>query len=121
MAIAANQRERLEQRFRLWDTDGDGRVEREEFEADERFSAVCTEHILEKGDAGFAEVVRPTIRAIVDLCDTDGDGQVNPEEFKRWTDAIEVDRSKADSVAEDTRAPLNRLLWRLSAPSRGAS
>ena len=142
MAVVDKQQERLEERFRLWDNDGDGRVEREDFEAEARgilqnfgepdtspkgralmsgymamydylaelggvgsagftldqFIAVAKEHIIEKGDEGFARVVRPCIRGIVDLCDTDGDGKVEPEEFKRWTDAIGVDRSQADEA-----------------------
>lgn len=54
--------------------------------------------VLEKGDKGFAEVVRPTIRAIVDLCDTDGSGQISSEEWKRWAKAIGMSPQKAQEA-----------------------
>lgn len=36
MAVAEKQQQRLEERFKMWDNDGDGRVEREDFEAEAR-------------------------------------------------------------------------------------
>ncbi|MGH8881482.1 MAG: EF-hand domain-containing protein, partial [Stackebrandtia sp.] len=51
--------------------------------------------VLEQGDKGFAEVVRPTIRAIADMCDTDGSGQISTEEWKRWAKAIGMSPQQA--------------------------
>lgn len=123
---------RLEQRFRLWDVDQDGRVERTDFQAEaeriiqafgettdsprgravldtylnmydflaskagvgkeglslKQFSDVVNREMIGKGSSGFAQVLRPTIRAIVDLCDVTGDGAINPREFRRWIEAI---------------------------------
>ncbi|HEX2301434.1 MAG TPA: EF-hand domain-containing protein, partial [Pseudonocardiaceae bacterium] len=123
---------RLEQRFKLWDADSDGRIERSDFQAEaeriikafgetadslrgrgvmdaylnmydflaakagvgheglsfQQFSGVVNREMIGQGNAGFARVLRPTIRAIVDLCDVTGDGAVNPAEFKRWIEAI---------------------------------
>jgi len=138
--MASKVQERIEQRFALWDTDGDGDVDRSDFETEgksivqslgesensprgravingylelwnalaelggvgsdgsltaEQISAVG-EQAFDKGAAGFAELARPTIRAIVDLCDTDGDGQISVDEFGRWMDAIGVDKPSAE-------------------------
>lgn len=134
--------QRLEQRFALWDRDGDGDIDRSDFEAEgrrivqslgelensprgravingylemwnalaklggvdsggsltaEQVSAVGKQ-IFDKGVAGFAEVARPTVRAIIDLCDKDGDEQISFEEFGSWMDAIGVDRSSAEET-----------------------
>ena len=123
---------RLEQRFKLWDIDKDGRIERTDFQAEaeriikafgedadsprgrtvmdtylnmydflaskagvgkkglnlQQFADVVKREMIEQGNSGFARVLRPTIRAIVDLCDVTGDGAINPTEFRRWVDAI---------------------------------
>ncbi|WP_207391348.1 EF-hand domain-containing protein [Streptomonospora litoralis] len=126
------ERERLNERFAFWDNNGDGSIDRSDFEAEareimrnlgeddtspraravfdaytqmwdylaskagksslnaEEFAAVAEAEILNQGDAGFSKVLRPTIRAIVDLLDTDGDNRVSQDEFKRWLNAIGV-------------------------------
>lgn len=132
--------ERLEQRFRLWDVDHDGRIERSDFEAEaqrivkafgetpdsprgagvmnaylnmydflaraagvgeeglslEQFCDVVNREMIQQGNSGFARVLRPTIRAIVDLCDVTGDGAINPKEFRAWIKAIGGDAGDAD-------------------------
>ncbi|WP_409473939.1 EF-hand domain-containing protein [Streptomyces sp. HC307] len=64
----------------------------------DEFKGVAADKVLERGQAGFDQVLRPTISAIADLCDTDGDGQVSPPEFRRWIHAIGSDESTADTA-----------------------
>lgn len=124
--------QRLEQRFNLWDSDHDGRVERSDFQAEAeriiqafgedadsprgravldsylnmyeflaskagvgkeglsrtQFTDVVMREMIDQGNRGFARVLRPTVRAIVELCDVTGDGAINPTEFRRWVAAI---------------------------------
>ncbi|EGG47162.1 MULTISPECIES: EF-hand domain-containing protein [Streptomyces] len=63
----------------------------------EQFVGVAEREMLRHGAAGFGKVLRPSIRAMVDLCDIDGDGQVNPAEFRRWLEAIsgDIDAARA--------------------------
>ncbi len=136
MSANTIQKERLEQRFKLWDANGDGVVDRSDYEAEahrilksfqespstpkgqavvtayqnmwniaaqqsgigqdggldpETFNRVSEQAMIDKGDAGFTQVLRPTIAAIADLCDEDGDGQVDREEFTRWINAMGVE------------------------------
>ncbi|MCX4581427.1 EF-hand domain-containing protein [Streptomyces sp. NBC_01571] len=127
---------RIQQRFDSWDVNGDGQIDRADWDAEakrilqafgeapvspagrsltdaylgmwaffadkagidehngaltpEQFNHIAEEHVLENGGAGFSRVVKPVIRAMVELVDVDGDGQVNPGEFKTWLDAIGV-------------------------------
>jgi Ca2+-binding EF-hand superfamily protein len=131
------QLDRAQKRFDLWDVNGDGRVDRADWNAEagrilqafgatadtsagrsltdaylgmwaffadkagideaagaltpEQFNRITGEHILGDGGAGFGDIVRPTVQAMVELVDTDGDGQVNPAEFHSWLTAIGVD------------------------------
>jgi hypothetical protein len=62
----------------------------------DQFKDVAAKQVLDRGQVGFDQVLRPTISAIADLCDTDGDGQVSPAEFQRWIRAIGSDESTAD-------------------------
>jgi hypothetical protein len=64
----------------------------------DEFKGVAAAQVLDRGQAGFDQVLRPTISAIADLCDTDGDGQVSPQEFQRWFGAIGSDESTADTA-----------------------
>ncbi|AXE83687.1 MULTISPECIES: EF-hand domain-containing protein [unclassified Streptomyces] len=64
------------------------------------FAAVAAKQVLERGQDGFDEVLRPTIGAIANLCDTDGDGQVSPQEFQRWMHAIGSDEATAQTAFE---------------------
>jgi len=142
--MSTTTQDRLERRFMLWDTNGDGRIERSDWEAEARrilksfgedekaprgravltsylhmwdylaslagpgaqsltldqFKQVAHDHIVNPGDAGFSNVLRPTIRAIADLCDTDGDGKISPQEFKVWIRAVGADVSSADDIFE---------------------
>ena len=141
--MATVQEERLEQRFRLWDNDGDGDVDKSDYqtEADQilanlgesadsprgaalvnaylgmwdfladkagvgsdgalsldQFKAVIEAEMLSQGNAGFANVARPTIQAIVSLLDKNGDNQISVTEFQGWLDAIGVDGSKTEEI-----------------------
>lgn len=141
--MATVQEERLELRFKLWDNDGDGDVDRSDWDAEakqilanlgeseaspkgkavldayigmweylaeksgvgadgalslDEFKAVIEGEVLSNGNAGFANVVRPTIQAIVSLLDTSGDGQISPAEFGHWLAAIGVDASEAEDA-----------------------
>ncbi len=64
----------------------------------DQFKAVVQAEVLDAGNAGFANVVRPTIQAIVALLDKNGDNQVSPEEFKGWMAAIGVDPSEGEDA-----------------------
>lgn len=135
--------ERQIQRFQKWDVNGNGRIERSDYEAEamriikafgvspdvpqgkavldafrgmfeyqateagvgpdgaltqEQFIAVNDKLMFKDGDVGFSRLLRPTIRAIVDLCDTDGDGEVSQTEFKKWMKAIGVSGADADAA-----------------------
>ncbi len=65
---------------------------------EEQFVAVFEDEMFRKGDSGFGKVLRPTIRASVDLCDTDGDGEINRAEYRRWLEAIGWDQIRADEA-----------------------
>jgi Ca2+-binding EF-hand superfamily protein len=143
MSNKTAQVERLRQRFALYDTNQDGRVERRDLEeealriveafgeskdspkaqallhaypymwdymtqkagidggqalTEEQFVKIAGDQMLSEGTVGFSNMLRPSIRAMVELCDVDGDGQVNPEEFRKWLDAIGSGRIDADEA-----------------------
>ncbi|MFF8227395.1 EF-hand domain-containing protein [Streptomyces caelestis] len=136
MSNKTAQAERLRQRFALYDTDGDGRIERGDLEAEarriveafgepenspkaqallqayphmwdymtqqagldagqsltfEQFVEIADTQMLSQGAIGFSTMLRPSIRAMVDLCDVDGDGEVDQQEFRKWLGAIGSD------------------------------
>ncbi|MYX41173.1 EF-hand domain-containing protein [Streptomyces sp. SID89] len=81
----------------------------------DEFVAVAHQEMLQHGPAGFGRVLRPSIRAMVDLCDTDGDGQVNPAEFRIWLKAIsgDIDAEAAFSAIDadgDGRLTVDELV-----------
>lgn len=139
------QEERLRRRFDMWDKDGNGTVDRSDWEGEAKrildslgveqqspkgqaltgaylgmwsylasqsgvgdggslsfdaFRQVAAQNVLDRGQQGFNDVVRPTIRAVADLCDADGDGQVGPDEFKSWIKAVGADEATAGSAFE---------------------
>lgn len=65
---------------------------------EDQFVAVLENEMFRHGDAGFGKVLRPMVRAVVDLCDTDGDGQVNRAEFRQWLRALGLDQGRADEA-----------------------
>ncbi|PPK64062.1 EF-hand domain-containing protein [Actinokineospora auranticolor] len=71
------------------DTDHSGTVSMQEF------IRVSEQEIVDAGNPGFNQNLRPAIEAIVDIADTDGDGEVNAAEFTRWMRAAGVDESTA--------------------------
>lgn len=70
----------------------------------DQFKDVAAKQMLDRGQAGFDQVLRPTVSAIADLCDTDGDGQVSPPEFRSWIRAIGSDESTADTAFQQIDA-----------------
>jgi Ca2+-binding EF-hand superfamily protein len=137
------QEQRLLRRFKMWDKNGDGTIDRSDWAGEaqrilrafgesesspksraltdsylgmweyvagqagvgpdgalgfDKFKEVAEKQVLERGQAGFDQVLRPTISAIANLCDTDGDGQVSPQEFQRWMLAIGSDESMASTA-----------------------
>lgn len=70
----------------------------------DQFKDVAAQQVLDRGQIGFDQVLRPTISAIADLCDTDGDGQVSPQEFQRWIHAIGSEESTADAAFQQIDA-----------------
>ncbi|TSB23356.1 EF-hand domain-containing protein [Streptomyces sp. NBC_01525] len=57
----------------------------------DQFLEAAEKEVISAGPEGFGRVLRPSIRAMVDLADTDGDGQVSPAEFEKWLKAISAD------------------------------
>lgn len=140
MTTAVKANDRLEERFRLWDHNSNGVIERSDFEQEfegiiERFGvdasapgaaalraayqglfdrlaqAAGTEEmskedfvraaeseIVSRGDAGFSEVLQPTIQAITTIIDTDGDGEISPVEMQRWFSAIGLSPEQSDEA-----------------------
>ncbi|WP_086558562.1 EF-hand domain-containing protein [Streptomyces africanus] len=137
------QEQRLRRRFDMWDKNGDGTIDRSDWEGEakrillsfgenenspkgraltdaylgmwdhiaeeagvgrdgaldfDRFQAVAAAEVLDRGQDGFDEVLRPTISAIAGLCDTDGDGQISPQEFQRWIVAIGSNEATAGTA-----------------------
>lgn len=76
----------------------------------EQFVKIADTQMLSAGAAGFGTMLRPSIRAMVDLCDVDGDGQVNPEEFRTWLGAIGDNRIDADEAFRKVDADGNGQL-----------
>ncbi|NYH54659.1 MULTISPECIES: EF-hand domain-containing protein [Nocardiopsis] len=136
MTTATKANSRLEERFRLWDNNGNGAIERSDFENEangiisrlgaegtakgnalreaylgmfdqlaaaagsqrmtkDQFVRVAEQKIIGRGDAGFAEIVQPTIQAIVDVLDVDGSGEISPSEMEKWFDAIGLGGAEA--------------------------
>jgi Ca2+-binding EF-hand superfamily protein len=149
------QEARLQDRFNMWDKDGNGSVERGDWESEaqrilsalgvesqspkgqaltgayvgmwsylasqagiadgaslsfDAFRTVATQGVLDRGQQGFNDVVRPTIRAVADICDTDGDGRISPDEFKGWLTAIGAEQATADSAFAQIDADGNGYL-----------
>ncbi|CAL9368499.1 Calerythrin [Nocardiopsis dassonvillei] len=142
MSVATKASGRLEERFHLWDHNGNGVIERSDFEKEvqgilDRFGADASSpgaaalraaylgmfdrlaqaagtdrmdkedflraaeaEIVSRGNAGFAEVLQPTIQAIMGIADTDGDGQISPAELERWFAAIGLGPDQARTAFE---------------------
>lgn len=137
MSVAVKANNRLEERFNLWDHNGNGVIERSDFEQEiqnildrfgadssgpgaaglraaylglfdrlaqaagtdrmdkEAFLQAAEAEIVSRGNAGFAEVLQPTIQAIMGIADTDGDGEISPAELERWFEAIGLNAGQA--------------------------
>jgi Ca2+-binding EF-hand superfamily protein len=124
----------LEQRFRSFDTNEDGRINRLDFKQEainiiralgeeldspharsvidgyvtlydylarkggvddddegfhpEDFIATFKTVIIDRGDVGFHQAVRPATHAVANLCDSDGDGKISYEEFSKCFTAV---------------------------------
>lgn len=63
---------------------------------EDQFVAVLENEMFRLGDPGFAKVLRPMVRAVIDLCDTDGDGEINRAEFRQWLRALGLEQGLAD-------------------------
>lgn len=140
MSVATKASGRLEERFHLWDHNGNGVIERSDFEQEiqnilDRFGAdpqgpgaaglraaylglfdrlaqaagtdqmskedfvrAAEAEIVSRGNAGFAEVLQPTIQAIMGIADTDGDGVISPVELERWFSAIGLSAEQAGTA-----------------------
>ncbi|MEU1300220.1 EF-hand domain-containing protein [Streptomyces shenzhenensis] len=57
----------------------------------EQFNDICRQHVLKNGGAGFSKVVKPAIKAMIQLADVDDDGRISQAEFKTWLDAMRVE------------------------------
>ncbi|MEU1388412.1 MULTISPECIES: EF-hand domain-containing protein [unclassified Nonomuraea] len=142
MAAGTKTTSRLEERFRLWDNDGSGAIERSDFENEadgiieglgvqgtpqaqqlkqaylamfdhlaraagasrldqDQFLQAAEQEIISKGDAGFAQVVGPTIQAIVNVLDRDNDGEVDSSEMAKWFAAIGLDGEVAANAFQE--------------------
>lgn len=70
------------------DTDGDGRISEEEFQASIR------ESVVQRTD-GFDRVIEPIAKAVLDVCDVDGDGALDESEVTRMLGAFGVPADEA--------------------------
>ena len=70
------------------DTDGDGRVSEEEFQASIRDS------VVDRAD-GFQRVIEPIAQAVLDVCDIDGDGVLDQREVTTMLSAFGVSQADA--------------------------
>lgn len=134
--------DRLKQRFEKWDVDGNGALERSDFEQEaadiarnfgtdvnspegrnlrkafndlfdfqasqagvgpngrislSQFVAV-NEKVMQQGESTFDRVLRPIVKALIDLCDDNHDGMINQAEYAKWLKAVGVDSSTARST-----------------------
>jgi Ca2+-binding EF-hand superfamily protein len=62
-----------------------------------QFVAV-NEKIMQQGESSFDRVLRPTVKALIDLCDDDHNGKINQNEYAKWLKAVGVDSSTARST-----------------------
>jgi Ca2+-binding EF-hand superfamily protein len=134
--------DRLKQRFEKWDSDGNGVLERSDFEQEAKAVAQnfgtdinspkgqnlhkaysglfdhqarqagvpangqislsqfvrANEQLMQQGEADFNRMMRPLVRALIDLCDDNHDGSINQTEYAKWLKAIGVDASTARST-----------------------
>lgn len=142
MTTATLANERLKQRFEKWDADGDGALERSDFEQEataiasnfgtdlkspegqklhkafndlfdyqarqagvlpngqislSQFLAV-NEKLMQQGQSNFDRMMRPIVKALIDLCDDNHDGMINQTEYTKWLKAVGVDASTARST-----------------------
>jgi Ca2+-binding EF-hand superfamily protein len=135
-------KDRLKQRFEKWDTDGDGALQRSDFEQEataiarnfgtdlnspkgqslqKAFSELfdyqtrqagvpangqvslsqfitVNEKLMQQGESNFDRIMRPIIKALIDLCDDNHDGKINQSEYAKWLKAVGVDASTARST-----------------------
>jgi Ca2+-binding EF-hand superfamily protein len=62
-----------------------------------QFVAV-NESLMQQGESNFDRVLRPIVKALIDLCDDNHDGKINQSEYAKWLKAIGVDASTARST-----------------------
>lgn len=72
------------------DTNGDGKISRDEF-----MTSVGQQT---RTPEDYARAFRPIIESVTELCDRDGDGVLNAEEFTSWLRACRVSPEDADMV-----------------------
>lgn len=72
------------------DTNGDGKISREEFMASAGQRTKTPEE--------YGRSIRPIIGAVTELCDRDGDGALNAEEFTAWQVACGVSAEHAKLI-----------------------
>ena len=70
------------------DTDGDGRISEEEFQAS------ILDSIVQRTD-GFDRVIEPIAQAVLDVCDVDGDGVLDESEVTTMLGAFGVPAAEA--------------------------
>lgn len=70
----------------------------------EDFIRAAESEIVSRGDAGFSEVLQPTIQAVATIVDTDGDGQISPTEMQRWFAAIGLAPEQSDEAFREIDA-----------------
>jgi Ca2+-binding EF-hand superfamily protein len=134
--------DRLKQRFEKWDADGNGALERSDFEREaaaivknfgtdlkspagqglhkafndlfdyqarqagvppngpislSQFITV-NEDLMRQGESNFDRMIRPIVKALIDLCDDNHDGKINQAEYAKWLKAVGVDASTVRST-----------------------
>lgn len=58
----------------------------------------ANEKLMQQGEGDFDRMMRPLIKALIDLCDDNHDGMINQTEYTKWLKAVGVDPSTASST-----------------------
>jgi Ca2+-binding EF-hand superfamily protein len=63
-----------------------------------QFVAVNEQVMQQGGEADFDRMMRPIVKALINLCDDNHDGMINQSEYAKWLKAVGVDASTARST-----------------------
>jgi Ca2+-binding EF-hand superfamily protein len=109
------------------DTDGDGRISRDEWYA---FAEVLTENLRQVTEAGRDWPLEPWIRFLYGVIDANGDGLISKQEYADWLAALGLaadtdidaafagfDKNQDGSLSWEEFAECSRQFWMTFDPS----